>query len=241
MPFPLAHPAAVLPFRRYCPRWLNFPSLIIGSLIPDLSYCTGVMGVEHFAHRIWGSVGFALPAGLLAAWIFYALRKPFVKCLPEHLRTIFLPLCERPAGPLWTVALAIVLGACTHITIDSISHGDGWLVERFPVFRKSAGNFFGHKMTFFQIWWFAFTCLGAFWLSLAYLKWLSQTTKAAHLTSAKVRAGCALVMAGLVLGLGLAHRLVHHSYDLFLIICAMLALAAGFVMVMGLRLKKVSR
>ena len=38
MPFPLAHPAAVLPFRRYCSRWLNFPALVIGSLVPDLGY-----------------------------------------------------------------------------------------------------------------------------------------------------------------------------------------------------------
>jgi hypothetical protein len=41
MPFPLAHPAAVLPLRRYCPKYLSFPVLIVGSLVPDVGYCLG--------------------------------------------------------------------------------------------------------------------------------------------------------------------------------------------------------
>jgi hypothetical protein len=38
MPFPLAHPVAVLPFRRYCPRFFSLPALVAGSLVPDYGH-----------------------------------------------------------------------------------------------------------------------------------------------------------------------------------------------------------
>jgi hypothetical protein len=241
MPFPLAHPAAVLPFRRYCPKWLNLPALIIGSLIPDLSYCTDIAGVEHFAHRFWGSFGFALPTGLAAVWVFYLLRKPLVRLLPEHFRNLFLPVCEQPAGPLWGIGLSIVIGAWTHILLDSVSHRDGWLVESFPVFLSSVGLFLGRKMTLVQISWFAITFTGAFFLSLSYLNWFQRTTRVTYLASRAIRVVCALVVAGLTVGLGLVHRLVHHPLQLLLIITAMMVLAAGFVWVMGMGIKKAQR
>src|SRR5437762_2617545 len=59
MPFPLAHPAAVLPLRRYCPRFLSFPALVIGSIAPDFGYCFGDLNVEDLSHRSPGSPGFA--------------------------------------------------------------------------------------------------------------------------------------------------------------------------------------
>jgi hypothetical protein len=47
MPYPLAHPAAVLPLRRLCPRRLSFPALVVGSLCPDVGY---PLGVSRFSH-----------------------------------------------------------------------------------------------------------------------------------------------------------------------------------------------
>jgi len=59
MPFPVAHPAAVLPLRRYCPRYLSFPALVVGSLSPDLGYLFGHLHADWFSHRFWaGSFGF---------------------------------------------------------------------------------------------------------------------------------------------------------------------------------------
>jgi hypothetical protein len=71
MPFTLAHPAAVLPFRKYCPRWLSFPALVAGSLSPDLGYCIRSLKADEFSHRFAGSFGFCLPAGLLILGLFY--------------------------------------------------------------------------------------------------------------------------------------------------------------------------
>ena len=68
MPFPTAHPAAVLPLRRYCPRLFNFPALIIGSLVPDLGYPLARFYRQFgdTSHTFYGSFVFCLPAGLLA-------------------------------------------------------------------------------------------------------------------------------------------------------------------------------
>lgn len=238
MPFPLAHPAAVLPFRRYCPRWLNFPALIFGSLVPDLCYCIAIPGIDGFAHGFLGSFGFSLPIGLAAVAVFYALRTPFVRLLPERFRKLFLPLCERPPGPLWVIILSVLVGSWTHIAIDSVSHNNGWLVEQMPGLRESVGSFFGHQMTLYQICWFTFTFLGVGWLSVAYLKWLKNVTGTRHLGPGKVRVGYALAMALLTVGLGLLHRLVHHPLQLYPVIAGMLVLAAAFVVAVGLRLGK---
>jgi len=38
MPLPLAHPAAVLPLRRFCPQYFDCPALVLGSILPDFAY-----------------------------------------------------------------------------------------------------------------------------------------------------------------------------------------------------------
>src|ERR1035438_3630138 len=104
MPFPLAHPAAVLPLRRYCPRWLSFPALVIGSLAPDAGYCLGELGGRDwgvFTHGVLGSVVFCLPLGMVLLALFYALRSPVVRMLPTPYQQALLPLCRRSSGSSW--------------------------------------------------------------------------------------------------------------------------------------------
>jgi hypothetical protein len=62
MPFPLAHPAAVLPLRRV--QALCFPALVLGSLTPDFGYLFA--DLSRLSHHLLGSLLFCLPAGLLA-------------------------------------------------------------------------------------------------------------------------------------------------------------------------------
>ena len=115
MPFPLAHPAAVLPLRRFCPRYLSFPALIIGSLCPDVGYAGGRLNLEEFAHRpLVGTFGFCLPVGLVLMLGFYLVRLPLVRLLPARQRQVFLPLCRQPAAPPFQIAVSLLLGALTH-------------------------------------------------------------------------------------------------------------------------------
>jgi hypothetical protein len=98
MPFPLAHPAAVLPLKRYCSRWLNFPALVIGSLVPDAAYLSRSDDISSLSHQLFGSLVFGLPVGFLMLAVLYALRLPAVDMLPNSGRRLFLTLCRRPIG-----------------------------------------------------------------------------------------------------------------------------------------------
>jgi hypothetical protein len=54
MPFTLAHAAAVLPFRPYCPRVLSFPALVVGSVAPDAGYWSGPLDLKRISHSFAG-------------------------------------------------------------------------------------------------------------------------------------------------------------------------------------------
>ena len=228
MPFPLGHPAAILPFRRYCPRWCSLPALVVGSLVPDLSYCFGKIQLDELAHRAEGAVFFALPVGLLCLAFFYGLRSRVARMLPSRVREIFLPLLEEPAVPIWVMASSVVLGAFTHVFLDSLTHRDGWVVMHLPWLQTRIGEFLNHNVRIYQVLWFACTLLGVGWLAMTYLRWVKDRTGSARLSSALVRLGYALGACMLVLALALAHRLSASS-AFYLIIAGMLMAAGIFV------------
>jgi len=131
MPFPLAHPAAALPLRRWCPKYLDFPSLIVGSLTPDLA--ASIDDWEYFSHTILGSLVFCLPVGLLTIWIFHKVRTALVTTLPNPHRNALLPLCTATVGSRFVVIMSLVLGSWLHITWDLFTHDHSWLVQKIPL------------------------------------------------------------------------------------------------------------
>src|SRR5580704_9645611 len=128
MPFTLAHPAAVLPFRRFCPRFFNFPALVMGSLSPDVGYCFGSLDVEEFSHSLAGSIEFCLPVGVVMVGLFYGLRHPIIEALPERHRNFFLPVCRRSISSSFVVIVSLLIGIWIHLLLDSFTHKRGWLV-----------------------------------------------------------------------------------------------------------------
>ena len=108
MPFPLAHPAAVLPLGRHYPRYLSFPALIIGSLSPDVGYCSGHFRLGEFSHRLLpGSSGFCTRAALLRAWL--GLRFVICEVPLTGTRALFSEerACKTALGIGWLVDLKI--------------------------------------------------------------------------------------------------------------------------------------
>lgn len=91
MPWTFAHPAAVLALRRYCPRYLNFSALVVGSLSPDLGYYLDLFATAKFAHSFTGSLLVCLPLGILLMAVLFLLRKPFWFVLPQPHRAAFTP------------------------------------------------------------------------------------------------------------------------------------------------------
>ena len=177
MPFPLAHPAAVLPLRRYCPRWLNFPALVIGSICPDVGYCFGRLRLARFSHRfLAGSFGFCLPVGLLLLLLFYLVRRPVVQRLPARQREIYEPLCQRPAGPLPIIVVSLLIGVWSHLLLDSITHEDGWFVEHLPVLQESVirGNC---HFRICDLLYAGCTLVGTACVAFSYLNWIERSAR----------------------------------------------------------------
>ena len=133
MPFTFAHPAAVLPLRRF--RFLLTLPLAIGSLVPDVPYYFPVPLGRLLAdtHSIWGSFVIGLPLGMTLLVGILLLREPLTVLMGPRLRAICLRsvehFTERPQH--WPIALlSLLLGSWTHIAWDSFTHPDGWTTLR---------------------------------------------------------------------------------------------------------------
>lgn len=233
MPFPLAHPAAVLPLRRRCPVWFNFPALVIGSLCPDIGYCFGHYQVERFSHRfLAGGFGFCLPVGSVLLFLFYLCRQRVVGWLPEHFRRIFEPLCLRPAGSFVVMAASLLVGAWTHIFLDSLTHENGWLTMHLPILQATfnAGIF---KMRVCILLYSFSTFAGVTWLALAYQNWLEAAAVTRCRVSRRFKWMAALLLALMTLLLSLANHDQSSPLELADIAALTAALVALFLVVTG--------
>ena len=134
MPFTFAHPAAILPLRRF--RFLQTVPLIIGSLVPDVPYyfparITNRIFLE--THTLYASFSVCLPLGMALLILTLLLREPLTVLLGARARWICLRSIERfTERPLhWPIALlSILIGTWTHIAWDSFTHQTGWTTTR---------------------------------------------------------------------------------------------------------------
>jgi len=199
MPFPLAHPAAVLPLRRFCPRWLDFPALIIGSVVPDAGYLVDPAHLGIFSHRlIAGTFGFCLPIGLSAWLIFDRLRDPVLVRLPQSCRAAFparFPLT--PWAPA-SVLFSLLLGTFTHWVLDSATHGGGCFVLHSATLHRPLLQVGHQHLMVFDGLYYLCTFLGTAMVAGSYLHWLSRTTQLPMIHATSVRWGLALVIGAVV-------------------------------------------
>jgi hypothetical protein len=108
MPYPFAHPAAVLPLVRPMGRLGVTSALVIGSMIPDAWYL--VPGLERAdSHSAAGLLWFCLPGGLIAYLAYHYLRTSSL-----------------PAKPWHAVVISLLVGALTHLGWDGIAHSVSW-------------------------------------------------------------------------------------------------------------------
>ncbi len=128
MPIPIAHPAAAVPFRRWCPRYLDFVALVVGTLVPDLATSL-TDSLESFAHTILGSFVFCLPLGLLTVWIYRQVRVPLLATLPNPHRDVLFSCGDTAPKSLFQVIASLLLGSWLHIAWDLFTHDHSWLVH----------------------------------------------------------------------------------------------------------------
>lgn len=143
MPFTLAHPAAILPFLRqpFVPI-----ALVAGAMAPDLPYFAMVSSTSTawYANVLNGTnshdfaqiLSVGLPLSLILAAILWLVVKPLRWALPESWvpqKPVFKgrpPTSARVA--LWTF-YSLMVGLLTHLVWDSVTHTNGWVVERVPL------------------------------------------------------------------------------------------------------------
>lgn len=137
MPWTFAHPAAILPLRPLCPRWLSFPALILGAMAPDLSYYVGLHGKwSAFCHTPQGIATVCLPLSLLLLALLMRFSEPLTVLLPERHQAIVRGQLHRPRRAAWVnlavAVLSVLLGAASHVLWDSFTHEGRWGAELLP-------------------------------------------------------------------------------------------------------------
>jgi hypothetical protein len=234
MPFPLAHPAAVLPLRRFCPRWLNFPALVVGSLTPDAGYFFGQQHGAWASHEFLGGFAFCLPVGLVLVALFYWLRAPVVKLLPGPFQQTLLPLCQRRRGTVWGIVLSLLIGAWTHQLWDSFTHNDGWAVQNLPFLQTVVCTAAGHTARLCHVLWYGCSLAGVIWVFLVFEKWKRTCVAGNAQGSIQEVLRDALLVALLVLPVALAHHLIQNNHwGICLVAAACAVPLVGIVLRLG--------
>lgn len=133
MPFTLSHAAAVLPLQRLGRLQLPLTALVIGSMAPDFGYFFTRQLSRAVTHSFTGLFSFALPAGL-AAWVFYVvvLEKATITLLNDRWHTRFAHTDAITPSLVLRAALAVVLGAFTHLVWDAFTHRATFATDLFP-------------------------------------------------------------------------------------------------------------
>lgn len=175
MPFTISHVAAVIPFRSRL-RFLNFPALVIGSLVPDFGYFFPLN--DYFnenAHTYNRSFTFCLPIGLILLCIFYSLRRSFVLTLPKPHNEVLLSLITTKGFTTKNFILgipSILLGTWSHIIWDSFTHKSGYFVEKYSflnlaVWQSPSSSYFVYNaLQHFS------SVIGLTYLLLVYIRWM---------------------------------------------------------------------
>jgi hypothetical protein len=182
VPFPLAHPAAVLPLRRLCPQWLSLAGLVIGSLAPDAAYALPRLQLGPFAHGWLGAAAFGLLAGGVGVALLAWVRRPLVATLPQPHREALQPLCQRGFGPPARLAVSLVLGAWTHVLWDALIREHHWMAQLGEGSRSDTAYLPGTDLLIARLPWYASTVAGLLVLGVVYLFWLRKRRAAVPIT-----------------------------------------------------------
>jgi hypothetical protein len=133
VPFTLSHAAAVLPLQRLGRHRLPLTALMIGSMAPDFGYFFAHDMSRALTHSFTGLFLFSLPVGL-AVWLFYVavLEKASITLLPDRWHTRFAHTVSITWGLGVRAAVAILLGAVTHILWDAVTHRGTFVSDLWP-------------------------------------------------------------------------------------------------------------
>jgi len=144
MPFTFAHPALVLPLKKWENK-LSLTGLIIGSLSPDFEFLFQMHVAKNIGHHGFGVFIFDLPVSIFLSFLFhYLLKKPLIENLSIGLNSRFEELYHSNwllyFKENWNwVIYSIFLGIYSHLFLDAFTHEDGVFVLVFPLLSLHIG------------------------------------------------------------------------------------------------------
>lgn len=201
MPWTFAHPAAVLPIRRFSgPSRLSFAALVIGSMSPDFLYYVGRFDLANFTHTPFGVLLVCLPAGLLVLSVALWLRGAIAQILPQPHRDVLLAHSALPHFTLRSLSLAaasLMLGAATHVLWDAFTHEGRFFVKHIEFLRVPLFAAFNREFHVFNIIQHASTALGVALLVGVYCRHARRFGSFTALTTADLRRYGVLVVIAL--------------------------------------------
>jgi hypothetical protein len=145
-------------------------------MAPDFDSFLHLSTNVTFGHSAEGILRFCLPAGMAVFLVFHGLmKKPLTALLPEGHQRRLKPFLE-PRWPSsfagWNlVVLALLLGVCSHLFLDSITHRYGWMVLKFPVLAASLGELGGRPLRLYTLLQHGGGLVGGLFLFAAYAHW----------------------------------------------------------------------
>jgi hypothetical protein len=171
MPLTPSHAAAALLLERVLPR-LPLAALVIGSMSPDFEYLLRLTPRGEFGHTPLGLIVFCLPIGLAVRSVYRAWLRPVaLDLLPPGLAVAIAPRCEAS----WRAgALAVLLGAASHVAWDAFTHADGFFVGLLPSLASEAWPTAAPGLRWYKLLQHASTVLGALVIAAVALRWLGR-------------------------------------------------------------------
>jgi hypothetical protein len=132
----------VLPLHRFSKYKLPLTALMVGSMAPDFGYFFSHDASRQLTHSFSGLFLFALPVGL-AVWLFYVavLEKATITLLSDRWHTRFAHTDALTAPLIGRAAVAVILGAVTHILWDAFTHRGTFATNTFPALAGSTPGF----------------------------------------------------------------------------------------------------
>ncbi|WP_051929337.1 DUF4184 family protein [Flavobacterium sp. 83] len=134
MPFTFSHPAIVLPFFKN-KKW-SITGLIIGSMAPDFEFFFRMRTQSEISHTFHGLLLIDFPLAIIVVILFHGiLKKSLISNSPDFVQNRLVELKNSNwfdyfKKNSFIVILSFFVGAFSHFFWDSLTHWDGYVVQR---------------------------------------------------------------------------------------------------------------
>jgi hypothetical protein len=150
-------------------------------MVPDFGLLLPGSPARFHTHSLPGLFSYCLPMGLAAYALTLALIKPAVMEIVPDGAYARLRAADAAAPPMMSLrswfyaALAILLGAVTHLLWDTFTHENAAGVRMFPVLNEFAPELDGHTLQLYRWAQYGSSIIGLVIVIVAVVLWLRHT------------------------------------------------------------------